>query len=146
MTQKLAAREVFVGEFYYRWQRYNASIIRLLYFLDKYPDAKDKDKALYYIALDYHELQNDEKAQSYLDRLKTEYPKSPYGGTIKRERKTLHVAGVKPAEAAATAKSATAKPGAPTVVSSYEEKTPRQIELKPVEAAGAAGGSARRGG
>jgi outer membrane protein assembly factor BamD len=133
LTQKLAAREVFVGEFYYRWQRYNASIIRFQYFLGKYPDAKDTDKALYYLALDYHELQNDVKSQSYLDRLKKEYPKSPYGGSIKRERKTLQVAGVRPTEAAAAAKSATAQPASPIVVSSYEEKAPRRIDLKPVD-------------
>jgi lipopolysaccharide transport protein LptA len=133
LTQKVAAREVFVGEFYYRWQKYNASIIRFQYFLGKYPDAKERDKALYYLALNYHELENDEVAQSYLDRLKKEYPKSPYGRTIKRERKTLRVAGVRPAAAASDAKSATAQPASPVVASAYVEKAPRRIELKPVE-------------
>jgi lipopolysaccharide transport protein LptA len=133
LTQKLAAREVFVGEFYYRWQKYNASIIRFQYFLGKYPDAKDRDKALYYLALDYHELENDQVAQSYLDRLKKEYPKSPYGGTIKRERKTLAVAGARPAVAAGDAKSATARPASPAVASVFTEKAPGRIELKPVE-------------
>ena len=75
LTEKLAAREVFVGEFYHRWKRYNASIIRFEYFLQKYPDAKDRDKALYYIALDYRELQDPEKSQCYPDRLKKEYPR-----------------------------------------------------------------------
>ena len=39
LTRKLAARELYVGEFYYKWEKYNASIIRLEYFLEKYPDA-----------------------------------------------------------------------------------------------------------
>ena len=147
LTEKLAAREVFVGEFYYRWKRYNASIIRFEYFLQKYQDAKDRDKALYYIALDYQELQNSDKSQAYLDRLKKEYPKSRYiGGSIKRERRSLQVqvasvkpaaaaapvAGAQPAGAAPGAQTAIAQPAAP-IVPSYEEKKPRQIDLEPVD-------------
>ncbi len=146
LTEKLAAREVFVGEFYYRWKRYNASIIRFQYFLQKYPDAKDRDKALYYIALDYQELQDSDKSQAYLDRLKKEYPQSRYlGGPIKRERRSLQVASVKPAAAVAApavgaqpagaapgAQTAIAQPAAP-IVPSYEEKKPRQIDLEPVD-------------
>ena len=86
LTMKLAAREVYVGEFYYKWEKYNASILRLEYFLEKYPDAPDRDKALYFLAQDYKELHNPEKAQAYLDRLRQEYPKSMYAGGHEKER------------------------------------------------------------
>jgi len=52
LTRKLAARELYVGEFYYKWGKYNASILRLEYFLEKYPDATGRDKALYLLTQD----------------------------------------------------------------------------------------------
>ena len=52
LTRKLAARELYVGEFYYKWEKYNASIFRLEYFLEKYPEATGRDKALYLLAQD----------------------------------------------------------------------------------------------
>ena len=89
MIQKLADRELYVGEFYYRSAQYNASIVRLEYFLAKYPNAKGIDKALLYLAQSYRELGNQEKSDFYLNRLQTEYPKSLYARTTIRERKTL---------------------------------------------------------
>ena len=77
LTRKVAAREVYVGEFYYHWGKYNASIIRLEYFLEKYPEALDRDKALYYLAQDCKQLHNQEKAQAYLDRLNENTRRAP---------------------------------------------------------------------
>ena len=77
MIQKLADRELYVGEFYYRSAQYNASIVRLEYFLAKYPNAKGIDKALLYLAMSYRELGNQEKSDFYLNRLQTEYLKKP---------------------------------------------------------------------
>ncbi len=118
MIQKLADRELYVGEFYYRSAQYNASIVRLEYFLAKYPNAKGIDKALLYLVQSYRELGNQEKSDFYLNRLQAEYPKSLYARTTIRERKTLQ-----------TAKVDTAKAPAPLPV--YEEKAPRKIELAP---------------
>ena len=56
LVQKLADREVYVGEFYYNTFKYNAAIMRLEYFLKKYPDMNGTDKALYYLALSYTAL------------------------------------------------------------------------------------------
>jgi outer membrane protein assembly factor BamD len=130
LTRKLAARELYVGEFYYKWGKYNASILRLEYFLEKYPDATGRDKALYLLAQDCRELHNPEKAQAYLDRLRREYPKSMYAGQMKKERKSksLPVAGV----GAASPRSASgASPPAPAADFSYSEKQPREIDLRP---------------
>ncbi|MGD0229405.1 MAG: outer membrane protein assembly factor BamD [Syntrophorhabdales bacterium] len=156
LTEKLAGREVYVGEFYYKWGKYNASIIRFNYFLDKYPDAKDRDKALYYLAQNYRELQNPERAQFYADRLAKEYPKSIYAGSTKRQKKTLRAAAAGStttaraggdtgagAPPAVTPGGASASQGQGPAMSdfSYDERKVRQIDLKPVQTA-ASGDSA----
>ena len=133
LTAKLAAREFYVGEFYYRTGRYNASILRLDYFLSTYPEAKDRDKALYYLVLDYRELHNSEKAQQYLAMLRKEYPGGNYSVLAARE---------KPAALKQTAAAAEAAPppivvgmdDGPVDASSSETKK-REIDLKPAEAA-----------
>jgi outer membrane protein assembly factor BamD len=88
MIQRLADRELYVGEYYYRSSQYNAAIVRLEYFLAKYPDAKGIDKALLYLVQSYRELGNQAKSDMYLNRLQAEYPSSLYARTTIRERKT----------------------------------------------------------
>jgi outer membrane protein assembly factor BamD len=119
MIQKLADRELYVGEFYYRSSQYNASIVRLEYFLAKYPNAKGIDKALLYLVQSYREMGNQEKSDFYLNRLHAEYPKSLYARTTIRERKTLQPAQVDTVK------------GATTPVPLYEEKKTRNINLAP---------------
>jgi outer membrane protein assembly factor BamD len=89
LNQKLADRELYVGEFYYRTYQYNAAIIRLDYLLKKYPGVNGLDKALYYIAMSYKALGEPGKSNDYLERLQREYPKSNLEKSIKRERQTL---------------------------------------------------------
>jgi lipopolysaccharide export system protein LptA len=89
LNQKLADRELYVGEFYYRTYQYNASIVRLDYLLNKYPDAAGLDKALYYIAMSYKALGEPTKSSEYLDRLQQEYPRSILHKSIKREKQTI---------------------------------------------------------
>ena len=60
---------------------YNASIVRLEYFLHTYPAAKGTDKAFHHPAQEYRELYHPEKAQYYLDKLKQEYSKSKHTTT-----------------------------------------------------------------
>ncbi len=129
LTQKLAAREFYVGEFYYKSGSYNASILRLDYFLNTYPGAKDRDKALYYLVLDYRELHNPGKAQHYMDMLRQEYPKSNYSVLAARERPV-----------------ATKEAAAPIVVAmdapadlGQGETRKKEIDLRPPEAPPAEG-------
>jgi len=96
LNQKLADRELYVGEFYYRTYQYNAAIIRLDYLLKKYPDVNGLDKALYYIALSYKALGEPVKSNDYLERLQREYPKSTLEKSIKRERQTLQYQKMEP--------------------------------------------------
>jgi lipopolysaccharide export system protein LptA len=119
MLQRLADRELYVGEFYYRTSQYNGAIMRLEYFIKKYPDAKGLDKALFYLALSWREMGEQAKSDQYLEMLRTQYPNSLYTRSSIRGRKTLQQA----------------KAGGPLPL--YEETKKRNIPLTPhVEAKG----------
>jgi lipopolysaccharide transport protein LptA len=99
LSQKLADRELSTGEFYYRRDQFNAAILRLEYFLKRFPYANGVDRALYYLSLSYMRLGNTQKSEFYGDLLRKEFPKSPLlqngtkaGASVKRERKTLNLA------------------------------------------------------
>jgi lipopolysaccharide transport protein LptA len=117
LEQKLADRELYIGEFYYKTYQYNASIIRLEYFLKRYPKAMGTEKALYYLSQSYWHLGNIEKGERYFEVLKIDYPKSIYARapTMKttRQRRSLKLAKAK----------------LPAI--SPEERRPREIELRP---------------
>jgi len=113
LIQKLADRELYVGEFYYRTFQYNAAILRLGYFLKKYPDAKGRDLALYYLGASHKELGNLAKSEQYADTLRKDFPKSLYARIRIRERRTLQLA----------------KAGVPSFQGELRKK--RDIELRP---------------
>jgi len=92
LIQKLANRELYVGEFYYRTSQYNAAITRLEYVSKKFPEMQGMDKVLYYLAMSYKELGDLAKSDYYFDRLKKEYPKSVQPRPTTRERKQLQLA------------------------------------------------------
>ena len=92
LSQKLADRELYVGEFYYKTSRYNASIMRLEYFLTKFPYANGIDRALFYLSQSYRELGNTQKSEFYSGILQKEYPKSLFLRAATRERKSLQLA------------------------------------------------------
>jgi outer membrane protein assembly factor BamD len=91
LNQKLADRELYVGEFYYRSSQYNAAITRLEYLLKKYPNANGLDKALYYIAMSYKALGDPVRSDEYIEKLQNEYPKNTLNKSIKNKegRQTL---------------------------------------------------------
>jgi len=92
LSQKLADRELYVGEFYYKTDQYNASILRLEYFLKKFSYAKGVDKALFYLSMSYRAIGNFQKSDFYSDILKKEYPKSLFAKSTVRERRSLQLA------------------------------------------------------
>ncbi len=100
--QKLADRELYVGEFYVRTAQYNAAIMRLEPMLKQYPDSKNTDKALFYLYDAHRQLGNQEKADEYLQTLRTKYPKSLYARSTIRERKSLKITQVQPVKPADT--------------------------------------------
>ncbi len=124
LNQKLADRELYVGEWYHKTGQYNAAILRLEYLLGKYPDAKGKDRALYYLADSFKELNDMEKSQHYMDRLKKEYPKSVFALAAVRERASLRVA--RPERQSQPEASTPAPLG-------YTENRKKEIDLRPPE-------------
>ena len=124
LNQKLADRELYVGEWYHKTGQYNAAILRLEYLLSKYPDSKGKDRVLYYLADSFKELNDMEKSQHYMDRLKKEYPKSVFALATVRERASLRVA--RPERQSQPEASTPAPLG-------YAEKRKKEIDLRPPE-------------
>ncbi|MEN6617049.1 MAG: lipopolysaccharide transport periplasmic protein LptA [Syntrophorhabdus sp.] len=90
-VQKLADRELYIGEFYFRTSQYNAAIMRLENMLKQFPDLKNTDKSLFYLYNAHRELGNQEKSNQYLEMLRTKYPKSIYARSTVRERKKLNI-------------------------------------------------------
>jgi outer membrane protein assembly factor BamD len=107
LMQKLADRELYVGDFYYRTGRFNAATLRLEYFLSRYPGAKGTDKALYLLAASYRELENNEKSQYYAAKLVGDFPGSTWTTTRAKE---AAAAKLKAEKQAATASSKAVKP------------------------------------
>ncbi len=141
MNQRLADREMYVGEFYYRTAKYNACIMRLEYVLKKFPDQKGLDKALYYLVLAELEMGNEAKSDQYLAELRTKYPQSTFligkqKGKAKREKKTIQTTSkgeakpeAKAVDSTTTVKAEPRKAPAPSPV--YEEPVKRDIVLTP---------------
>ena len=121
LVQRLADRELYIGEFYYKTAQYNASIMRLEYLIKKYPDAKGLDKALFYLALSYREMGDQVRSDQYLEMLHAQYPNSLLTRTSVRERKTLQPK-LQPVKAEGP-------------LSLYEEPQKRNIVLTPQTAA-----------
>lgn len=96
LTEKQAAHELYVAEYYHKTERYNASVLRLDYFLTKYPNAKNRDRALFLLTDCYRKLQDPEKSRFYQEQLKKEYPTSIYARSAVR-----HTAAEKPKDKAA---------------------------------------------
>jgi outer membrane protein assembly factor BamD len=94
--QKLADRELYIGEFYVKTAQYNGAIMRLEPMLKQYPDSKNIDRALFYLYDAHRQLGNQEKADQYLQTLRTKYPKSLYARATIRERKSLKITQVQP--------------------------------------------------
>jgi outer membrane protein assembly factor BamD len=138
LSERLAAREFYVGEFYYKSGRYNASIMRLEFMLDRFPQAKSKERALHYLIEDYSILNRPDKAQHYMDMLKSEFPRSPFLKTGIRTASVSAKEEKQPrrssrAQAVTQEKEAPAKTETPRVNSDFTEKKKKEILLTPIQ-------------
>ena len=128
LIQKLADRELYVGEFYFRTAQYNGAIIRLEGMLRQYPDSRNTDKALYYLVQSHRELGNQDKSDQYLERLRTEYPKSIYARTTTRQRKSLKIV---PVEEKSSKTGSSSPQAAAPATPVYIEREKKDIDLRP---------------
>ncbi len=83
--KRLADHEFYIGNFYYRRDKYQAAAARFEGLLEKYPRIQGEDHTLLLLARSYLELEQAEKAAQRLNQLVTQYGKGPYA----REAKAL---------------------------------------------------------
>lgn len=131
--RQLAEHEYFVGDFYYRQEKYQAAASRFEGLLEKFPKWPDEDKTLLYLGKTYLGLNEEGKAKETLGRLIKDYPGSPSA----REAKTILSKGLKvkkpsrKAMEAIKAKSKTPEPEPESLVLvKYEEEGRRVVSLK----------------
>jgi outer membrane protein assembly factor BamD len=74
----LAQMHLFVGEFYYRRGSYLAAAHRFEQIMKLYPDKAVAPDAVYFLALNYHDLGADDWAREQLTLLAEKYPGSKY--------------------------------------------------------------------
>jgi outer membrane protein assembly factor BamD len=155
MTQKLADRELYVGDFYYKTGNYNAATIRLEYFLSKYPGAKGTDNALFILSAAYRQLADIQKSQYYMEKLARDYPNSPVlkakakGGSVSKVVGASQALAPQQTPARSVVSLGSSAPQKEAPLSSpsgekgdkglnirltEEEKKPRQIQLRPLVA------------
>jgi outer membrane protein assembly factor BamD len=148
LNERLAAREFYVGEFYYKTASYNASVKRFEFLLERFPEAKDKEKALHYLALDYKELDRPDKVQTYIDLLRQQFPKSIYLRSLSADRKATKAPEKRSKTTTATPPSAAAvlATTAPMTRTAFEysEKKRREIPLESAGVDGSASTVARK--
>jgi outer membrane protein assembly factor BamD len=82
---QLAAHEIYVGRFYLKTKKYEASIKRLEEALRLYPSSPQIDEAYFYLLSAYLKLENRAKAEELLQQLSATMPNSPY--VAKTEKK-----------------------------------------------------------
>jgi outer membrane protein assembly factor BamD len=78
----LAEHEFLVGRFYLRFGRPVGAVERFRYLLEQYPEYPEKDKVIYNLGLAYKESQQPDAARETFERLKAEYPDSPYNQRV----------------------------------------------------------------
>lgn len=83
LKRRLAEREFYVGNFYFKDKKYKGALLRFAEVLKKYPDAGLSDKMLYYIGKTYIGLGERDLAKDTFSTLITEFPNSPFINDVK---------------------------------------------------------------
>jgi outer membrane protein assembly factor BamD len=119
--KRLADHEFYIGNFYYKRDRFDAASLRFQGLLEKYPKMPDEDRTLFLLEKSYLELDEGEKARGIFNRLMTEYPKSDYY----EQAKKMIEQGMNEKKVAASEKkkeNEEGKPGAIPLIRFEEEK------------------------
>lgn len=78
VQNNLAEHEFQVGRFYLRYGAAGSAALRFEYLLQTYPDFAELDKVLYHLGLAYERTNRAEDARKTFDRLRAEFPESPF--------------------------------------------------------------------
>ena len=85
VEENLAAHELLVGRFYYKYRNYPGAILRLENLIENYPSYSNLDEALYFLGMSYRESRSAKglgKALAAFERLHDEFPDSPYAQDV----------------------------------------------------------------
>jgi outer membrane protein assembly factor BamD len=78
VKNNLADHEWRIGSFYLRYGVANAAALRFQYLLDHYPEYRARDKVIYYLGVAYQKSGKEDEAKKAFDRLRNEFPQSPF--------------------------------------------------------------------
>jgi len=78
VKDNLAEHEFLVGNFYLRFGLPVAAAQRFESLLGTYPDYSHRDKVLYHLGLAYRKQEKPTESQAAFERLRSEFPQSPY--------------------------------------------------------------------
>lgn len=78
LKRRLADREFYVGQFYFKDKNYKGALVRFRDILRNYPETGLNDAVLFYIAESYSRLGENGLARDTYNTLITNYPDSPY--------------------------------------------------------------------
>lgn len=136
--KKLSDHEVYVGNFYYRMNKYQAAIQRYEAALAKYPSVPLEDEVLFKLAEAYRATKQPEKAVRAIQALVQQYPKSKYA---QRGQRLLEgdLAKVQVAAANPVSIQETSKPSG-GVTGPSERSAPGKIDLGKASSSQAASG------
>ncbi|MEE8575149.1 MAG: outer membrane protein assembly factor BamD [Thermodesulfobacteriota bacterium] len=84
LRERLAEREFYVGNYYYREEKYRGALSRFEEIVEFYRDSTLVDKALFFIAKSYGKLGDEDLEKRTYARLASEFPESPYAKRAKR--------------------------------------------------------------
>ena len=85
VRSNLAEHEYVVGRFYNRFRLPKAAAGRFEGLLEDFPEYAEKDKVLFQLGQAYASMRQVDKAESTFDRLKRQYPDSPWVEDIPKE-------------------------------------------------------------
>ena len=88
VLENLAEHEFLVGRFYLRYGAPIAAAERFDYLLATYPRYTARDKAIYHLGVAYEHANQPEEARKAFERLRAEYPQSPFVHEIPSELRT----------------------------------------------------------
>lgn len=86
---KLAAKEIYVGDYYFKRELYQAAANRYSYLLLNYPEAGKSEDNLYKLAFSFERMGEFSKAEKALDILEQDYPTGSKAGAAKELRKKV---------------------------------------------------------
>jgi outer membrane protein assembly factor BamD len=74
----LAEHEFAIGRFYQKYGAPVAAVERFEFLLKTYPEYPEPDKILYHLGVAYRDMKKGDEAKKTFDRLRSEFPQSPY--------------------------------------------------------------------